>query len=118
MSNADFKKNYWIKTLLNKVAYCRRNYKNQVKQIKVKQELLILRNEISSELEVNTILDFNFIDELYINLVSDNIFNETDKYLKTLKRYYLKNIIKQIALRINILTQCSPQRLKKSSFLS
>lgn len=118
MSNSDFKKNYWIKTLTNKISYCRRNYQNQVKQLKVKQELLLLRNEITRELEVNQVVGFNYVDELYINKLSKKVFNETDKYLRTLKIYYLKKYNRANSLKDEFINSMQITKAQKNQFLN
>ena len=118
MSNSDFKKNYWIKTLTNKISYCKRNYQNQVKQLKVKQELLLLRNEITRELEDNQVVGFNYVDELYINKLSKKVFNETDKYLRTLKIYYLKKYNRANSLKDEFINSMQITKAQKNQFLN
>jgi hypothetical protein len=117
MSNADFKKNYWIKTLVNKVAYCRRNYQNQVKQLKVKQELLLIRNEIGREVEVNNIVNFGSVNSLYLDKLSDRVFDDVERYLSILKKYYLKRYNKASSLKDEFINSMQSTKEEKAEFL-
>ncbi len=117
MSNADFKKNYWIKTLQNKIAYCERNYQNPVRQLKVKDELAVLRTEISKELLVNTKVDFLHIDNLYLHKLNPAIIAETNKYFDLLKIYYLKVYNKANLLKDNLINEYQKNADDKDKFL-
>jgi len=117
MSNADFKKNYWVKTLMNKVSYCKRNYENPVKQLLIKKELAVLRNEISKELENNTVVGFKYIDQLYINKLTVNVFDQTDRYLSILKKYYLKRYNKANKLKDEFINSLQESKKQKQQFI-
>ncbi len=117
MSNADFKKNYWVKTLMNKVSYCRRNYKNPVKQLLIKKELELLRNEILMELENNKIVGFKYLDQLYISKLNVNVLDQTDKYLSFLRRYYLKKYNKANRLKDEFINSLQTSKKQKKQFI-
>ncbi len=118
MSIADYKKNYLIKTLENKVSYCQRNYKNPVKQLKVKDELELIRNEISKELIVNNLVSFKWIDYLYYDKLDENILDETNNYLSKLTNYYLKRFNKANSLKDEIINSIQSSPENKQKFLN
>lgn len=92
MSQADFKKNYWITSLQNKMAFCRRNLNDADKQPQVKRNLSLLRKELQNELQRSSsrLVKFNSLDQLYPGRVSEQTFQELRKYFILLKRYYIK----------------------------
>ena len=90
MSKAEFKKNYWVKNLLNKVDYIEKYYKSAENTKRVNNNILLLRNEIGKELEKNKIIEFKYIDSLYYDSLSDLIINEVRNYLNNINRLYIK----------------------------
>lgn len=118
MSIADYKKNYWIKTLENKVSYCQRNYKNPVKQLKVKEELKLIRSEISKELLVNSLIPFKWNDYLYFDKLDENILTETSNYLSKLTNYYLKRFNKANSLKDELINSIQTSPENKQKFLN
>jgi ABC-type multidrug transport system ATPase subunit len=117
MSNADFKKNYWIKTLKNKVAFCRRHYKNPVKQLDVKNELKLLKTEFSKEMDFNDIVTFKYISQLNIDLLSKDVLDEADRYLGILNTYYLKKYNKANNLKDEFVNSLRTTKQEKEAFI-
>ncbi|MBI9066836.1 MAG: ATP-binding cassette domain-containing protein [Salinivirgaceae bacterium] len=118
MSHADFMKNYWVKTLLNKVSYCERNYKNPVKQLKIKEELLVLRNEIRKEMQLNSYVTFSNLNDLYFDKINEAVFNKTNNYLNFLKTYYLKRYNKANNLKDELINSLQKTPAEKIAFLN
>jgi ABC-type multidrug transport system ATPase subunit len=117
-SEADFKKNYWLKTLSNKLNYCERNYKNPVKQLRVKEDLELLRSEIQEEMEVNSRVDYRYINELRFERLSPKLFNETNKYLNLLNTYYLKKYNKASELKDQMIGKLQKEMKSREAFLA
>ena len=92
MSQAEFKKNYWIPALRNTVSYCKRHLDDPDKQQQIKENLGLLRNEIKDELQTRsaTVVDFHSMDQLYAGKLNSEVFGKLDQYLRLLKRYYIK----------------------------
>lgn len=90
LSQADFKKNYWLKTISNKVSYCERNYQNPARQLKVKDELKLIRTELNKEFEEDNQINFAKTNKLYIETLSPELFDEVNHFLENLKSYYLR----------------------------
>jgi len=89
MSQADYKKTFWLTKLNNKINYCERNLKNKEKVVEVTNSLELLRNEISKELISNPKYKFNQLENLYIDKLTQGVIHQTKHYLKILKKYYV-----------------------------
>ena len=90
MSIAEFKKNYWVKNLMNKVDYLEKHFDESENYEKMQSHLLLLRNEISRELEKNSLIKFGAMDSLYADKLSMAVINETREYLKNINRLYIR----------------------------
>ncbi|MGD9993338.1 MAG: ATP-binding cassette domain-containing protein [Salinivirgaceae bacterium] len=117
MSDADYKKNYWVKTLMNKVSYCQRNYTNPVMQLKVKEALAVLHNEIEKELEYNNRVPFILLNQLYYEKINEQVLTETDNYLAQLNNYYLKRFNRANNLRDELINTFQETKEDKEAFL-
>ncbi len=91
MSRADYKRNFWIRNLQNKVDYCERNIDNNQNSERVAENLAVLRNEITKELNANNNVKFNTDPEmLRIDKAGPDVLEETSRYLNNLNRYYIE----------------------------
>ncbi len=98
MSNAEFKKNYWVKNLLNKLDFLEKNYTNPDFKEKSEYNLLVLRNEIGKELngEVSKKLaktkkmDFPYLEYLYLDRLNDDIIAKSKDYINTVNKVYIR----------------------------
>ncbi|MDA3780389.1 MAG: ATP-binding cassette domain-containing protein, partial [Bacteroidales bacterium] len=92
MSIADFKKNYWLRTLNNKITFCERNINNTDEINKLEQNLTVLRNEISKELKsqsgklVKLKCDIN---SLKVSTLTPEVISYVKNYFSTLNKYYI-----------------------------
>lgn len=90
LSQCDFRKNYWLKTVENKLTYCKRNYTNPSCQIRVKRELEVVRNELNKPLDAMGYFQFDKTDMLQINKLTPELFAQLEEFLAKLKSYYAK----------------------------
>lgn len=90
MSIAEFKKNYWVKNLTNKVDFLEKYYDNSKYYKKIQSHLQLLRNEINKEQENNKFVKFDYIDSLYYNKLSDSVIEQTRNYLNKINRLYIR----------------------------
>ena len=90
MSQSDFKKNYWIRTLNNKINSIERDYSNSTKKEKVCEDIAVLKNEFSKEMKHTTRFKFKHLDKLTYSTMSSNLIEEAREYLDALNRYYIK----------------------------
>ncbi|MBN2480265.1 MAG: ATP-binding cassette domain-containing protein [Bacteroidales bacterium] len=98
MSIAEYKKNYWVKNLENKVDFLLKYLDNPVEDERNSQYLKLLSNEIAHELPViQSIhiedvqsLGFPYLDSLKPGLVNTRILEGTKEFLRTVNRVYIK----------------------------
>jgi ABC-type multidrug transport system ATPase subunit/uncharacterized tellurite resistance protein B-like protein len=90
MSIAEFKKNYWVKNLMNKVDYLEKHFDEPANYEKIQSHLMLLRNEISREMKKNSLVKFGALDSLYNDKLSMSVINETREYLKNINRLYIR----------------------------
>ena len=89
INNSNYKKDYWLVNLLNKVSFIKRNLKNPSKKEDIKNAIELLRNEISKELKTNKKFSFTHFDKLYPDKITPSTLEATKKFLKKLKKYYI-----------------------------
>ncbi len=92
MSIAEYKKNYLVPKLIAKNDFCDNNYQDQSveQQQNLSKELGILRNYISIELEKQSIVRFDLLDQLKPEVYNSKVAENTKEFLKDLKTYYIK----------------------------
>jgi len=119
MSRAEFKKNYWIPTLQNKVSYCKRNLNNPDKKAQIKQNLVLIRNELREEQKNRSasVVDFSNIEELYYDHINSKTFESLNRYLSLLKRYYIKLYNKSNAKKDAKISGMQSDAQKREEFL-
>jgi ABC-type multidrug transport system ATPase subunit/uncharacterized tellurite resistance protein B-like protein len=119
MSKADFKKNYWLPSLRNKIAYCKRHIQEGDEKESVKRNLALIRNEVTDELGSPSarLIKFKKMDELYYNKINSSTFQALDKYLKLLKKYYIKLYNKASNRKDNKISQLQDSGKNKDAFL-
>lgn len=87
---AEFRKNFWVSKLKDKIASVQNNLKDDTKQDKVINDLTVLRNEIGIELQRNKNFDFKYLDDLEPDKITPEVIEATRNYLNNIQRYYIK----------------------------
>ncbi len=120
MSISDFKKNYWIRTLNNKVAFIERNFDNAERLDELKQNLKVLRNEIEKELnsESGRIVKFDYLDLLYFNKINPETVRALKSYFDILNRYYIKLYNKANGLKDKTISSLQKTPEDREEFMS
>jgi len=118
LSQADFKKNYWVRALLNKAVYCERNLNNPDKKENLNESLNLLFNEISRENIKNKKIKFNEIGKLNFNDINISVIKNCKKYLNKLNTYYIKRYNKANVLKDNFIAQLQSTEEGKQKFLN
>ena len=92
MSISDFKRNYWLRTLQNKVGICERNMNNPNRQEDVANALELIRNEFTYEATnpASSQYPFKHIDKLSVETINEDLINDINTYLEQLRLYYVK----------------------------
>jgi hypothetical protein len=98
LSIAEYKKNYWIKNLENKIDFIEHDLHNPGNPEKTTAYLALLRNEISAELpNIRKIpilnsrqIDFADLDSLTPELVNPSVIEHTRQFIRTLNKVYIR----------------------------
>jgi hypothetical protein len=89
ISKSNFKKNYWLPELENKIDFVSRNYKDDSEKELVNDAFELLYNEISHENKVNLKVNFENVENLNISSFNDAIASELKDYKQILRKYYI-----------------------------
>lgn len=118
MSRADYKKNYWLRTLDNKINSCERNLDDPERKEQVKANLFLLRNEIRKELDkTSDIADFNAFDKLYYEKLDKEAIASVKEYINTLNEHYIDLYNMANRRRDRQITQLQQTKEEKKAFL-
>lgn len=95
MSVADFKRNYWLKSLQNKLDYCSRHLFDTLYNTQIVDALQVVRNEISHEQNHPrgsgcAGLKFERLAELQLSKLDHELIAQTQQYLDLVRKYYVK----------------------------
>jgi hypothetical protein len=86
-------------------------------QLKVKEALAVLRNEIEKELNQNNRVPFILLSQLYYDKINEDVLKETENYLDQLNNYYLKRFNRANNLRDELIHSFQETREDKEAFL-
>lgn len=97
-SVADYKSNFLLKNLQNKLAVVMENYQNPNEAELISYNLDMIRNELAKEYKSRLIFKtyyedvpaykMKYLDQLYPDEVNDTILRYTDEYMKALSKVY------------------------------
>ncbi|PJA07037.1 MAG: ABC transporter [Flavobacteriales bacterium CG_4_10_14_0_2_um_filter_32_8] len=113
----EFRKNYWLGKLREKLSSVENNIGKVEEKDKIINNLNLLRNEINVEVKRNKNVEFNMIESLYIDKISDKVFKETKFYLNSLNDYYLKKYRKAYNDRDVLVTKLNKDNKAKELFI-
>ena len=117
MSIADYKKNYWLRTLSNKIIDCERYLNNPKKKNVVENNLILLRNEIKKELKENDKFKFDQLNKLYYDSLNSSVISSVNNYFNLLNRYYIKLYNKANLLKDELISQQQQTKEEKYKFI-
>ncbi|RKX17175.1 MAG: ABC transporter, partial [Candidatus Zixiibacteriota bacterium] len=90
INNCNYKKDYWLVSLMNKVDGLKRNLDKPEKKEENRLALEMLRNEIMIEMKENPKFKFTHLKYLTPDKVTLKVIKETKLSLRKLKEYYIK----------------------------
>jgi ABC-type multidrug transport system ATPase subunit/uncharacterized tellurite resistance protein B-like protein len=119
MSIADFRKNYWIRTLNNKVSFIERNFNNDEKLDELNQNLKLIRNELKKELksESGKFVKFSHLDKLYADKLDTETVQALKNYLSILNKYYVKLYNKSNSLKDKLISDLQKTEKDREEFM-
>jgi len=89
MSKASYKKDYWIKSIRNKLDFAFTNLKDSTKKDEVTKALVLIKKELSKEIESNPNFKFPGVNMLNYDLFDSVSYNNTMVTLDNLNYYYI-----------------------------
>ena len=89
MSKADYRKNYWLPVLKNKLNTSERYLSKPEKEKELIQNLIVLKNELSIEDLENISIPYDKLNELTPEKLNSEVIKTTRDYFKKLNRYYI-----------------------------
>ncbi|MCB0401686.1 MAG: ATP-binding cassette domain-containing protein [Flavobacteriales bacterium] len=115
--NVEFRKNFWLSKLREKLSSAENNFGKEDKQEMVEENLTLLRNEIAKELARNPNFTFDNYEKLTVGQVNDEIFREAKIYIKELNDYYLKKYKTAYDKRDDLIAQLNKDEEAKAKFI-
>jgi ABC-type multidrug transport system ATPase subunit/uncharacterized tellurite resistance protein B-like protein len=98
LSIAEYKKNYWIKNLENKLDFIERDIKGPGDHKKTETYLVLLRNEIGNELPVVKKIPIQSVQQIVFpdlskltpEHINQEVIDDTRRFIKTLNKVYIR----------------------------
>jgi len=116
-SVAEYKKDYWLKTLENKLSYYQFNYKDESKTDKIEADFELLRNEISKETirnkDVELKLEIKNITPAHIDSTTLHMLSA---YFDNLRNYYNSRYNVAIKLKDELINKMQEGKEGKEYF--
>ncbi|MFW5962855.1 MAG: ATP-binding cassette domain-containing protein [Bacteroidota bacterium] len=119
MSIADFKKNYWLPALKNRLSYCERNYDDPQKKEQMSQNLELIQNEVKKELENRSgdLVQFTNPDRIAYANAGSQLFSDLTDYFELVRRYYIRYYNKASSLKDGKLSELQKDSIERQQFL-
>ncbi len=119
MSKSDFKRNYWLKTLQNKVALCERHLNNPVMSSEIEAALEVLRNEIRYEMTsiAGSHHPFKQFEQLNSSSLSPELIDNLRTYLEQIRIYYVRLYNKASYQRDSVISSSQRTEEDRENFL-
>ena len=88
ISKSDFKKNFWLKELNAKLDEIERDQSKSGMKSIIDEDLHVLQNEVSNEMESNKLIRFDMMDSLMSGRLSQILYTSLEAYFDKLEKYY------------------------------
>ncbi|QQS51654.1 MAG: ATP-binding cassette domain-containing protein [Bacteroidota bacterium] len=117
MSQCEYKKNYWVKNLENKVDFLAKYSDDVSQQDKVQNYLVLLRNEFAKEMAQNKVVKFEYMSALESGKLDYASIEAMKEYLRTINRYYIRGYNKVNDERDKLIRQMENTPEKREAFM-
>lgn len=123
MAITEFKKDYWLKTLQNKLTELEQGFTSDSSQLDTKQQslyenhLAVLRNELTKETRINPYFEYKHFDKLYPDSLNLNIIRSTRQDFKELKEFYIQRYNEAYTAKDRVINAIREDENKWESFL-
>lgn len=93
ISIAEYKKNYWLPEIRNKVRYLERNLNDDFKKDEISEYRILVQNELRKEIQENKKVKFKNSERLLNDKMDPELINDVNTYIEDLNKFYL-NVFK------------------------
>ncbi len=116
-SIAEYKKDYWLKTIENKLTYYLVNWEDDTRKEKIRQDFELLRNEIGKEALRNKDVQPKFnISMVYPEKMDSTRVNLLTNYFNKLRNYYNNRYNAAIRLKDDLILKMQSGKNGKENF--
>lgn len=117
-SYANFRKDYWLRSLFNKIIDIRMYKKNPQKKKQVEDAIELIKNEVNDEIKKNKKVKCPLdVNKLSYNTINENILNQLENYFNQLNSYYIKKFNKASKEKDAIMNALQDTPEKKEAFI-
>ncbi len=117
-SYANFRKDFWLRSLRNKVIDIQTYIHNPQKKQVVEDAILLLKNEIREEIKQNKKVKCPVdIEKLSYNNINENILKQLEEYFDKINRHYIEKYNKASAEKDKLMTSLQDTPEKKEAFI-
>jgi ABC-type multidrug transport system ATPase subunit len=118
MSKADYRKNYWLPILKNKLNTCERHLNSPNRKKELAENLQLIKNELSIEDLENIPIPFYELEQLNPENLNKQVIQSTQEYFNQLNRYYINLYNAANRKKDERLTELQKEFLDKQSFVN
>jgi ABC transport system ATP-binding/permease protein len=116
-SIANYKKDYWLTTIENKLTYYQVNWKDSSKKEKIRNDFELLRNEIGEEVLDNKEVKLPFdVQAIYPEKMDSTKVDLLSAYFNELKNYYNRRYNIAIRLKDDLILKLQSEENGKERF--
>ena len=115
---SNYRKVYYIPTLKSKLEYCLNNFqsKDQAAIVKVSNNLALLKNEITKELNYVGRDKLERIEDLYLEKFDSTLYQSVHGFLESLRQFYINRYNKASQYKDGIIDEMTNTAEKKENF--
>lgn len=117
LKTVEFKKNFWLAKLREKLSTIQNNYKKEEKRDKTIKDLQLLKHELGKELTQNPNASFVQLSNLEMDKIDDAVLKATKQYLDNLNQICLSNLKKANRKRDNLAVELNKDKAAKQLFI-
>ncbi len=116
-SISDYKKNYWLKTLENRITQYEIYKGDSTKFKKLSNDLTLVRNELRNEQINNKYVAYTFdVEDINMDKINEELVDSVKNYFTRLKKYYNSRYLIANRKKDNLIIKLEKSTLGKEQF--
>lgn len=118
MSYANFRKDYWLRSLKNKIIDIRMYKKNPDKKQDIEDAILLIKNEVKDEIKKNKKIKCPIdINKLIYHNIDETKLSKLEDYFNKLNRFYIEMFNKASKEKDKLMVSLQDTKEKKDAFI-